>query len=116
MARPAITSIRPATLEDFINLREVPPKTARAFAVVKDTNVIGIGGIYRDGENKVLFSELTDEIRRDKRSLIGLIRAVKTLMRGRVFSFADPDIDGSEVLLRHMGFEHFQGRFYQWHS
>lgn len=114
MARPAV--IRPATLEDFVRLKAAPPKTARAYAVVKDEEVIGIGGVYRDGVSKVLFSELTDEIRRDKRTLIGLIRAVRSLMRGRVFSFADPEIPGSEVLLEHMGFEPYEGRFYQWHG
>lgn len=110
--------IRPATREDFARLGKVALKSARGLAVERDGMLLGIAGLYRDGptSRKVLFSELTDELRRDKRALIALIRAVTPLMSGRVFSLADPEIEGSEVLLEHMGFEPYEGRVYQWHS
>lgn len=111
-----MTEIRPATLQDFERLKGRPPKTARAFAAVRDDAVIGIGGVYRGGVSLVLFSELTDAIRKDKRTLARLVRAVKSLMKGTVYAHADEAIAGSEVLLEHMGFEPFQGRLYQWHG
>lgn len=109
-----MTEIRPATMEHFERLKSSPLKTARAFAVVRGEDVIGIGGVYRDGASLVLFSELTDELRKDKRSLIRLVRAVTPMLRPRTLALADPDIDGSDVLLEHMGFEPFEGRIYQW--
>lgn len=110
-----MTEIRPATVEDFVRLGSRVPKTARAFAAADGGDVLGIGGVYRDGTSLVLFGELTDKIRSDKRAFVRLIRAVKTLLDGRAaYSLADPEIDGSDVLLRHIGFEPFEGRVYRW--
>jgi hypothetical protein len=109
-----MTQILPATVEHFDRLKGALPMTARAFAVVRGEDVLGIGGVYRDGAIQVMFSELTDELRRDKRSLIRLIRSVKALLRPRAQAFADPEIKGSEALLEHMGFEPLVGRVYQW--
>ena len=111
-----MTEIRPATTEHFERIRSKPEKTARAFAVVRGKDVLGIGGVYRDGATLVMFSELTDELRKDKRSLVKLVRAVKPMLRPRTLALADPDIEGSDVLLEHMGFEPLEGRIYQWHG
>ena len=111
-----MTEIRPATLEDFERVRTRPAKTVRAYAAVRDGEVLGVGGVYREGVSQVLFSEFTDAIRKDKRSLVRLLRSMATLMKGTVYSYADEAIAGSEVLLEHMGFERYEGRVYQWHG
>lgn len=111
-----MTEIRPATVKHFERLKGTPPpKSARAFAAVRGEDVIGIAGVYRDGPSLVLFSELTDELRHDKRAGVRLKRAVMPLIAGKLaYAQADPAIDGSDKLLLHLGFELCHGRTYQW--
>lgn len=109
-----MTEIRPATAEDFVRLRASTPKTARAYVAVRGEEVIGVGGVYRDGVSLVVFSELTDTLRKDRRTMVRLKRAVIPMIQPRTLAFADPDIDGSDALLEHMGFEPLDGRIYQW--
>lgn len=111
-----MTEIRPATSDDFLRLNgEVPVRTARALSVVRGEDVIGIAGVYRDGWSLVAFSDFTDELRADKRSIVRLKRAFMPLLDGHeVFAHADPEIEGSDVLLENLGFVPFDGRIYQW--
>jgi hypothetical protein len=107
--------IRPATHEMLQRVSgDVPKRTARAIAAVRGDEVLGVGGVYREGTNLVLFSYMTDELRKNKRALIRALRAVTRLMRGTVYSWADPEIKGSDALLKHMGFEHYRDGVYQW--
>lgn len=103
----------PATAEHFVRLKgAAPPRTVRAYTAVRGDAVLGIGGVYRAGVTTVLFSELTDDIRSDKRSLIRLIRAVKPMLKPGIVAHADPAIRGSEVLLEHLGFEKLEGEIW----
>ena len=112
MARHA--SIVPATAEHFTALKGAsPPRTVRAYTAVRGEDVIGIAGTYKEGIYTVLFSELTDEIRSDKRTFVRLVRMVmpliEPLMKGQTLAHADPAIRGSDVLLKHLGFEKLEG-------
>ena len=111
-----MTEIVPATPEMFVRFYGEPQKrTARAMAVVCGEEIIGIAGVASEAGTMVLFSELTDDLRRDKRSLVKLIRAVTPMMEGRtVYSIADPEIEGSDILLEHMGFTKCRDEVYQW--
>lgn len=99
-------------IEQFKNIRLV--KTVRAVAAVRGDQVLGIAGLYCDGLWTRMFSELTDELRRDKRALVRLARAVLELARPRapVYAEADPRIPGSAKLLEHMDFRHERGDIY----
>jgi len=113
-----MTEIVPATPELLSSYYGSPPaRSQRAVAVVKDGSVIGVGGVYADGDRQVMFSDMTDELRRDKRALIMGMRAVMKLAARRalpVVAEADAEIEGSEKLLEHMGFEHIGQRIYAW--
>lgn len=95
-----------------------PGKTVRAIIGVKDSEkVIGTVGVYADQHRAVLYADLTDELRKDKRAIVRGIRMMKTLLtryRMPVHSLADPDIPGSRQLLEHIGFQNLTGDLYQW--
>ena len=113
--------IRPATREDLKAVDgEAPAKTTRALAAVEGEEVIAIWGIYPQNSRYVLFSSLSPKFKACKRNFIVGIESVRQLLASRpwmpVIAEADPDIPGSDVLLKHMGFDHVFGRVYQWHG
>lgn len=104
-----------ALLERFYGF--VPKRSQRAMVAVKDERVIGVAGVYTDDERLVMFTDLTDELRHDKRTMVRGIREVMKLATRRdlpVYAWADPEIEGSERLLDHVGFEHIRDRVYRW--
>lgn len=115
-----MTAIVPATqelLERFYGY--TPKRSQRAVVAVDGERVIGVAGVYMDDGRQVMFSDLTDEIRKDKRTIVRGIREVLRLAAKRhlpVHALADPEIEGSETLLRHMGFEEIADRIYQWQA
>ena len=105
----------PATAEHFQSLRgSLPPRTVRAYTVVRDGQALAIAGVYRDGFNTVAFAEAIDEGRADKRSIVKLKRAVVPMFKPGTVAYADPAISGSEVLLEHLGFKEHGGRIWVW--
>lgn len=110
--------IVPATMELLQRFYgEVPKRSQRAVVAIKDDRIIGVAGIYTDDERSVMFSQMTEECRQDKRTVVRGIRAVMKLAMARampVMALADPAIEGSERLLEHMGFVHLKDRIYQW--
>lgn len=98
--------IVPATPEI---MRKVFPtfRSVRAIAAVRGDEVLGVAGIYPDAARLVLWGYLTDELRRDKRTLLKAVKVLKTILpKQHIESLADPSIPGSDVLLRHVGFTH----------
>jgi hypothetical protein len=115
-----LVHIVPATaelLERFYG--SAPTRSQRAVVAIKDDRVIGVAGIYTEDESSVMFSDLTDELRKDKRTVVRGIREVMKLAARRalpVYALADPEVDGSERLLLHMGFEHYRDGIYRWQT
>lgn len=111
-------NIRPATIEDLKAMDSVPKVTTRAMAVEQDGEVIAIWGIYPRNTRYVLYSTLGPKFRESKRNWVHGIKAVKQLLASvpnmPVLASADPDIDGSDRLLLHMGFKHLTERTFQW--
>lgn len=94
-----------------------PTRTQMAVAVVDGDRVLGVGGVYLDGPRWVMFSDMTDDLRQKKRTLVRAVRAVQAMISRRtipVVALADPQIPGSDVLLRHMGAEHVSDGVYAW--
>lgn len=110
--------IVPATMELLERFYgEKPVRSQRAIVALKDERIIGVAGIYTDTERSVMFSQMSEECRKDKRAVVRGIRAVMALAKARampVHALADPGIEGSEKLLEHMGFEHLRDGIYQW--
>ena len=97
-----------------------PAKTMRCLVAVDDTDkVLAVAGMYADGNRLVLFADLSDTLRQNKRALVRGWRALMSIAvkkNATVHAVADPQIAGSRALLEHMGFEHLTGDLYQWHS
>lgn len=96
---------------------DAPARTVRAIAAVRDDRVIGVAGVYADGSRLVMFSQLTDELRRDRRSIVRGIRRLTELARARrmpVHAVADAAIEGSERLLEHIGFQRVSPEVFVW--
>jgi len=97
-----------------------PPMSMRALVGLDEhDNVVAVAGMYPAGHRMVLFADLTDQLRGNKRDLIRGIRALMELAAKRnapVHALADPEIEGSRALLEHMGFKNLTGDLYAWHS
>ena len=116
-----MTEIVPATAEMIRALHKELPRTVRAIAAVEDGRVLGIGGLYPQDGYLVLFGAVAPETRaemcRHKRTLLRVVWAVLGMAikrRTPVLAMADPDIDGSERLLLHLGFIPQDNASYQW--
>lgn len=97
-----------------------PAKTMRCLVAVDETDkVLAVAGMYADGHRIVLFADLSDTLRQNKRALVKGWRALMSIAvkkNAPVHAVADPEIPGSRALLEHMGFERLTGDLYQWHS
>jgi hypothetical protein len=90
----------------------------KAFVAIKDDRIIGAAGVYADVQRVVVFARLTDELRADKRAVVKGIRKIMSLVPEGLpaHAVADPEIDGSDRLLTHMGFSPLSSGVYEWIS
>ena len=105
-----------ATRDIVARMQDGARHTQRAVAVMDGDTVLGVGGVRVEGERLVMFAEISDALRANKRALVRGMRALMKLAdRGiQVHAAADPDIEGSDRLLAHMGFEHAQDEVWVW--
>lgn len=102
------TEIRPATPELMQRFYgAMPKKTSEAIVAVRGERVLGVAGVYREIGASIAFSELTDELKADKRALVQGARALTLMLErgGRDVYAMKGDAQGADVLLRHIGFE-----------
>ena len=116
-----MTEIMPATAEMIRALHKELPRTVRAIAAVEDGRVLGIAGLYPQDGYLVLFGAVAPETRaemcRHKRTLLRIVWEVLGMALRRrtpVVAMADPDIEGSERLLLHLGFMPQNDGSYKW--
>lgn len=96
---------------------DAPRRSQKAVVALDGDKVAGVAGVYVDDERLVMFSEMSDEVRANKRLMVKGIRAVLKLVERDglpVHALADQEIEGSDKLLLHMGFTHLQDRIYEW--
>lgn len=94
------------------------PKSVRAIAFTEAGTVIGWAGLYVDGPRLVMFGELSDRIREEKRALVRGYRqllAVAARLRLPVHAKPDDDVPAAKRFLEHMGFTAGPRGIYQWH-
>ena len=114
--------IVPATAEMIRTLHAELPRTVRAFAAVEGERVLGVAALYPQEGCLILCGIVAPETRAEmKRHRRTLLRCVWTALaiavkRGMpVLAIADPDIEGSDRLLLHLGFTPRDGRF-EWEA
>lgn len=107
--------IREATEADFRQFYGKIPWTFRAYVVEIDGQIMGIGGVYYDGESIIAFSSIRPELKRHKVTILKGARKVMGLVNGRAcLAIASKDHAGSERLLEHLGFERVGDRVFRW--
>ncbi len=92
-------------------------RTCRAYAVVRGEEILGIGGIRFEGNLPIMFSDLKESERQNKRLIVRCTRKMQELIREYdfpVFAEAEETIMGSDNALKHIGFSHLKDRI--WHS
>lgn len=112
--------IVPATTQMIGTLNRGLPKTVRAVAAVQDGEVLGVAGFFPHEGHLIMFADIAPvaraEICRHKRTLVRCARRVMgmAIERGMpIIASADPDIEGSDRLLLHLGFAPENGS-YRW--
>jgi hypothetical protein len=94
-----------------------PARTSQAVVAVQGERVLGVAGIYLVNGHAVAFTELSDEIRSNKRLIVRGYRALLPFIRAAglpVLALCDASIDGSERLLEHYDFKPMTQGVWQW--
>ena len=108
--------IVPANRQHIESLyKELPGPSLRAVAVLDGDRVIGVGGTFLLAGVRIVFANMTDELRHQhKRSLVKAYRAVKEMFGEKVFAQCDHRIPKAAEFLTHLGFEKVNEDFYVW--
>lgn len=103
MTKPEIIPVTEEIVKRFYG--NIPPKTLRAVAAVRDEEILGIAGIFSIGMGWMLFADFGDEIRSDKRTMVKAVNAIRKLIANiQMPVYAKPaDIEGAETLIEHIG-------------
>lgn len=108
--------IVPATRTHVETLyKEAPGLSLRAVAAVDGERVLGVGGTYLCGGERIAFAKLTDELRHEhRRALVKACRLMLQTYAGRVFAKCDPGIPGAAAFLKHWGFQCVREDLFVW--
>ena len=92
-------------------------RTCRAYAAIRGDEVLGIAGIRIENHVAILFSDMKDSERHNKRLIVKGVRIMQAMIREcfyPVYAEAEKTIRGSDTTLKHMGFENLKENI--WHS
>lgn len=99
---------RPATAQDAYDFYgEKPIFSFKGVVAVKDNEVVGIGGIYREGGHLVAFTDMKDEMRESKKDVALGCRMIHNLIvkeKRPVYAVANRDEPTAAALLIKLGF------------
>lgn len=115
--KPELRLATAADVEAFYG--RAPEHTMRGYVVMLGNRPVALGGIvYRFGA-LCAFSEMKDELRPYKVSIVRFARKIGEILNGVPgMAVASPSEPGSERLLRRLGFEHVgssnEGEVYRW--
>ena len=105
---------RPATRDDIRLFYPDLKHTFRAWVVENEERVLGIGGVYYDGDFIIVFSRFEPEL---EKYPLAKARGVKKIMEivgdKTCLAIADEKFPESTKLLERIGFKHIEGRMYQ---
>ncbi len=110
--------IVPATQEMLDEIGEEPiSKTVYAIAVVDGRRTLGVGGFYLSSIGAIVFSKISDELKRRPRQILKVARMLLAMVRSRglvAYAERDPKIATAESFLEHLGFTRFNEEIYVW--
>lgn len=85
----------------------LPPQTVKALAVVKDGEVLGLGGYYLVDNGILVFSDIGKCYRGQKKLIVRTMRKVMDMVinaKMRAYAIADPNFPVSGKVLERLGF------------
>jgi len=111
-----LNKLVPLTREILDSFCDQPPAvTVKGIAAQAAGRTIGVAGYFPDGERYIVFIKLTDELRKDKRTIIRGMKLLNLMVGTRklpLHAMKDDCIAGAETLLRHAGFTQIRGNLY----
>jgi hypothetical protein len=112
MKRPELV---PANNGHFDDLGETLKRGGRAIAAVLDGRTIGVAGYYLDNGRVVVFSTITPELRKFRRTIVKgaqIVMGMTLNVNAPAHALIEPETEGSETLLKHFGFEQMDGNIF----
>lgn len=111
--------VKPATKEILDKFLGTYP-SMKAVVAMEGDECLGVAGVHLYEGKYIVFSNISEDLRKRKdfkrivvksyRILLNLLKTTKL----PVYAKACPFIDGSEVLLKHMGFKRAYENIYIW--
>jgi hypothetical protein len=103
-----MVEIRPATQKDaeaFYGKK--PIKSMRAYVAVLDGEPIGIGGVFRDSDAFVAFSEMKPEMRKYPKDIVRGYRMIFDIIKkyNVVYAIANKQENNARKLITKLGFK-----------
>ena len=98
-------TIIPATSE-MVKARCKGVKSVRAIAAIEDEKVLGVAGVYLDGDKQIVFASLCQELKDRPKAILMAWKELKKTFRPNlpVFAFCDFTLPRTENFLLHFGF------------
>jgi len=110
--------IIPATaklIEDYYG-KQIP-QSVRAYVAIADDQVLGIAGFYVTATRLIMFSELKDELKCNKRIIIRGMRKMRQIAREMklpIHAVAQKELPTAPSFLEHFGFVKIGQELYEW--
>mgnify|MGYP001597580952 FL=1 len=106
---------RPATRQDITHFYPDLKHTFRAWVVENEDKVLGIGGVYYDGDFIIVFSRFEPELEKYPLAKARGVKKIMEIVGDRTcLAIADEKFPESAKLLERIGFKHIEGRVYKW--
>ena len=89
--------------------------TFKAWVAEDETGLLGIGGVYYDGEFVVAFSRFDPDIEKYPLAKARGLKKIMEIVKDKpCVAVADDKFPGSGKLLERIGFQHIEGNVYKW--
>lgn len=101
----------------ILGTSETLPVSARVVSVVEGDRVLGIAGVYPDGNRQVVFSTISEELKQHPKIVIKAARMVmKWIKESKMPTHAlcDEEIPKAEEFLMHWGFRRIHKGVFSW--
>ena len=106
---------RPATRSDIQFFYPQMTHTFKAWVAEDDEGVLGIGGVYYQGEYIIAFSRFDKDIEKYPLAKARGLKKIMEIVKDKpCIAIADERFPGAPELLERIGFKHLDGRVYQW--
>lgn len=107
-----IVSATPEMVRDYCS----GPFTTQALAVVDGDNILAVYGVYLQDGCQVVFSNISDELKKKPKYIIRAWRQLLSQMETRrlpILARCDMNLHKADLFLLHLGFSPFNGNIWK---